>query len=64
MLALFAGDSYYPSGGWGDFQGMFDSLEDAAAAYDQGRYDWGHVIDLRTQTEVHDFLQRSLSKRT
>ena len=64
MFALFAGDSYYPSGGWDDFRGMFDSLEDAAAAYNQGRYDWGHVVDLRIQKEVHIFLQRSLSKRT
>ena len=63
MFALFAGDSYYPVGGWGDFQGVFDSLEDAVAAYDEGLNDWGHVVDLCTQKEVHYFSQRSLSKR-
>jgi hypothetical protein len=28
---LFAGDSYYPSGGWGDFQGAFATREEAVA---------------------------------
>jgi hypothetical protein len=25
---VFAGDDYYPAGGWGDFQGSFDSAVD------------------------------------
>lgn len=29
MYLLFAGGTYYAAGGWLDFQGTFDTLEDA-----------------------------------
>lgn len=47
-FAVFAGDDYYPAGGWADFQGSFDSIEGAHAAanvHDKGGK-WWHVIDL------------------
>lgn len=56
MFALFAGYRYYPSGGWNDLVGVYDSLEEAEAAFGRGVedfvYDWGHVVDLRTLDRV------------
>ena len=64
MFALFAGDRYYPSGGWGDYVATFASLDDAYARYIQGpgntddpdedgyvatyTYDWGHVVNMES----------------
>lgn len=44
---LFAGHYYYPSGGWNDFAGFFDTPEEAqeAAERKKGDWDWWHVID-------------------
>lgn len=53
--ALFAGSSYYPSGGWKDFVGSFDTAMEARVpgivGYSES-YDWYHIIDLRTGEEV------------
>lgn len=60
QFALFAGDHYYPSGGWGDFRGVFDTIDSARAAFISGQsygqgivyhYDWGQIVDL-TSLEV------------
>lgn len=59
---LLAGDNYYPSG-WGDFQGAFDSLEEAKNKGESlttsppGKFtsppsDWYEVIDLTTMPVV------------
>lgn len=64
MFALFAGDRYYPGGGWSDFVGKFDNLDEAYARYIQGptnedepdedgfvatyKYGWGHVVNLES----------------
>jgi hypothetical protein len=45
---LFAGDTYYPSGGWRDFVGRYELAGDAVRAAHQRNYDWWHVIDVRT----------------
>lgn len=47
---LFAGDNYYPSGGWGDFIKSFESLEDAkeVGAKYSGNFTWWHVVDVNT----------------
>lgn len=34
---LFAGDDYYPVGGWSDFVGEFASMDDARAVVESGR---------------------------
>lgn len=39
---LFGGDKYYACGGWADFLGSFDSVEEALA---QPKQEWRHVID-------------------
>jgi len=44
---LFYGMTYYPNGGWEDFQGSFDTLEEAKAAVPaigQGYPGWGHIV--------------------
>ena len=68
MFALFAGDRYYPGGGWNDYVGTYPSLDDAYAAYIQGpknedepdedgyvatyKYGWGHVVNVVTNCVV------------
>ena len=52
---LFAGDNYYPCGGWDDFQGAFQFIDDATAiiSFEKpvgDKYhpscDWAHIVDL------------------
>jgi hypothetical protein len=49
---LFAGMTYYPSGGWKDYVESFDSIEEAEARYradyEDEYYNWYHVVDLHT----------------
>lgn len=44
---LFAGDTYYPRGGWEDYQGTYDSLAEAMAEgrrlRDARKVAWWHV---------------------
>lgn len=54
--AVFAGDDYYPHGGWKDFRSVHETLVEADAAADAlvraGDYmspDWWQVVDLETQ---------------
>ena len=42
---LFAGETYYPTGGWSDFQKDFDSLADAHA-YPLKKHDWAEIVDI------------------
>lgn len=44
MFMLFAGDSYYPAGGWRDFIGVFPSVEAAVEHFKSGSWDWYHVV--------------------
>lgn len=46
----FAGPKYYPEGGWGDFRGDFDTLDEAirsceAEGPDNATGLWAHVVD-------------------
>jgi hypothetical protein len=59
MFLLFAGDAYYPSGGWGDFIQAFETLEGAKEWYAENQrvaeeqrglgwkpnMDWKHRFD-------------------
>ena len=42
---IFAGDLHYPTGGWYDFEGDFDTLEDAKTALLNINCDWWHIVD-------------------
>ena len=43
---VFSGDYYYPSGGWHDFHGSFDTLEEANGSQPKG--EWAHIFDMDT----------------
>jgi len=45
---VFAGDNYYPEGGWGDFRGAYATKENALAAALAAAVDWAHVADIGT----------------
>lgn len=59
---LFAGEHYYPRGGWEDWRGRFETLDEAKAAFigwrdhgdredhsadPNGHHTWGHIVDDR-----------------
>lgn len=55
MYFLFAGDTYYPSGGMRDLVGTFASIDEARTVAESGgvdedgfafRYDWYHIATL------------------
>jgi len=53
---LFSGQTYYPHGGWNDFDGSFDTADQAQAKAEQlqinGGIDWWQVIDGTTGNTV------------
>lgn len=49
---VFKGSDYYPNGGWEDFSGDFDTIEEAREAATTNRYEWSHIIDTTTKKEV------------
>lgn len=70
QFALFGGNNYYPGGGWNDFKGFFDSIEEAKSyAFKKRikqtdhlviseeivqRWDWFHIADTTTLAIVLD----------
>jgi len=48
LFLVFAGDNYYPSGGWDDFRSAHTTEEEANTARDTLAkiYDWTQVVDL------------------
>lgn len=61
-FALFAGDDYYPGGGWKDFRASFDTEQAAMDSFANtsrdgwvklaGSFDWWHLVDLTTGERV------------
>lgn len=53
---LFAGQRYYPSGGWDDYKMSFNSTESAMLAINgfQDDYDWWQIVDRQTLTVVRE----------
>jgi hypothetical protein len=45
---LFAGDDYYPAGGFEDFIKDFDSIEDAENCLPTLSFDWYQIVDQET----------------
>ena len=60
---LFAGDYYYPSGGWLDFKGRFLSIESAKNYLLQIKesypYEWWHIVDEERNEIVEDSYWKS-----
>lgn len=58
MFILFAGDYYYPEGGWNDIVGVFDNIEDAKNCALAGNrefkrdYQWWHIVDMAVRKIV------------
>lgn len=47
---LFCGSNYYPDGGWHDYAGDFETLDQATTEAERStsfdhRFDWWHVVD-------------------
>lgn len=56
MYAVFAGNDYYPIGGWSDYRGAYEDAQaavDIAEALVKGREEWAEVVDLIALTVVH-----------
>lgn len=52
---LFGGDQYYPSGGVGDMQGAYSTVDEAVEdSGGEDGYDWWHVFDVETRKVVAD----------
>lgn len=51
---LFAGESYYPVGGWKDFVDSYDTIEEAVS-YGRAAGDWWHVVDSATGKIVEKY---------
>ncbi len=50
QFAIFAGEDFYPLGGWSDYIKSFDTLEDAKEYILAGNVmrDWIQIVDLKT----------------
>lgn len=44
MYLVFAGDSYYPRGGWKDYKGKAETLEGALLLALEHTCDWWQVV--------------------
>ena len=53
---LFAGDTYYPCGGWEDFIGEYVSIDITRKRIKEGdaygKYDWWHIVDTSSNRVV------------
>ncbi len=56
---VFTGSKYYPSGGWDDFRGTFDTVEEAQKALlpsgtglNCQSFDWYQIVDTTTMRDV------------
>ena len=51
---LFCHDCYYPCGGWSDYEGSFDTAEEAMAFKTRYQSDNGEVVDSTTEQVVYE----------
>ncbi len=54
---LFAGESYYPSGGIHDYLGSFDSEDKALATAELCDYDWWHIVSRESQKILKEWWE-------
>ena len=47
QFIVFAGDNYYPGGGWDDFQGSYETLQEALTEA-PALGEWWHIVDTKT----------------
>lgn len=74
---LFAGEHYYPRGGWEDWRGRFETLDEAKAAFlawrdgrresergdpdVEGHHTWGHIVDDREGEIVSEMWSKHVT---
>jgi len=51
---LFTGNDYYPEGGWGDFGGDFDTIEEIKHTEKYMVEDWYQIVDTETMLLVYE----------
>lgn len=53
---VFASDFYYPAGGWGNFQGAFETKQEAEIAEKEAdkKFDYTEIVDLVEKGIVSD----------
>ena len=61
---LFAGHDYSPRGGFADYQGSFDSIEEAINHFGTLTFscyvsNWGHVVDIGAEVVVVTLSQQA-----
>ena len=51
---MFSFDMYYPSGGWGDCDGSFDTVDEARdyLKTEECEFNYCYIIDLETGEEI------------
>jgi hypothetical protein len=50
---VFSGYSYYPDGGWNDYDGAFSTLEEAKDSVKDFDYQqWAHIVDANSEEIV------------
>lgn len=54
QYVVFAGQTYYPGGGWDDFVGSWDDPNDAIKSIATDHYDWIQVVDIKTGQIIHE----------
>ena len=54
---LFTGDDYYPEGGWGDFGGDFDTIEEIKRTEQYIVDDWNEIVDTKTMLVVKEKVE-------
>ena len=64
---VFAGDTYYPSGGWEDLKKSFNK-EDVAVSWAEGWVEadalhWAHIVDTEAQTIIWDSTKKGATRR-
>jgi len=45
QFLLFTGEGYYPMGGWGDFKGSFDTIDEVVRKVQSCGGEWYQVVD-------------------
>jgi len=49
----FAGETYYPGGGWEDYIGTYDTIEEARAVLkEKYNHGWWQIVDTTTMQEI------------
>lgn len=51
---VFAGSTYYPSGGWSDFSGTFDTRDEGLVHVAITRLDWWQIVETSTMQVVSE----------